>query len=152
MKKKKILVDLDVVTVSIWDKKGLDFINRIEGGEFEVYTPYALLDLVLRWNYKELVEEIRKFYELYSDKIITARMLEARIEELGVDNKSLNKDLVRSGVKDEDAILTVITSIFRIEYLVTYNRKHLKNKEDMINNLLSKYRLKTIKIALPSEL
>lgn len=152
MKKKKILVDLDVVTVSIWDKEGLDFISRIEIGEFEVYTPYALLDLVLRWNYKGLVEEIRKFYELYSDKIITARMLESRIEELGVDNKSLNKDLVRGGVKNEDAILTVITSIFGIDYLVTYNRKHLKNREDMINNLLSKYRLKTIKIALPSEL
>ncbi len=88
MKKKKILIDLDVVTVSIWDKEGLDFISRIEIGEFEVYTPYALLDLVLRWNYKELVEEIRKFYELYSDKIITARMLEARIEELGVDKKN----------------------------------------------------------------
>ena len=145
------MIDLDVVTSAEWDGKGMDFIRRVEKGEFELHTPYALIDLVSEWKYKELVDKIKEFYELYSDEIITVQKLLARIEELGFDNEALNKELVDKGVKDEDAILAVITSIFEIDYLVTWNRKHLKNKEEVINDVLQRYGLNAIRIVLPNE-
>ena len=56
------------------------------------------------------------------------------------------------GVKEEDVVLVVISSIFDIDYLVTFNRKHLKSKEKEINEVLRKNGIKCIKIILPSEL
>lgn len=66
----------------------------------------------------------------------TVQKLLAKIEEVGFDNESVNRELVEKRVKSEDAILTVITSIFGIDYLVTHHRRHLKNKKEVINNVL----------------
>ena len=62
------------------------------------------------------------------------------------------KKLLSKGVKEEDAVLVIIASIFEIDHLVTYNRKHLRNKEIEINDVLSQNGLKTIKIRLPDEI
>lgn len=48
--KSKVLIDLEGITKAEWDRGGLDFIDRIEKGEFEVYTPYVLIDLVSEWK------------------------------------------------------------------------------------------------------
>jgi len=66
--KKKILIDLDVVTTAIWDKKkeSLDFIERVKKGEFVVYTPFAMLDTLSSWEHETLKKAIKEFYDVYS--------------------------------------------------------------------------------------
>ena len=155
--KKKIIIDLDVVTVGKWDKgKNGDlarkFIIRVEKGEFEMLTPYITLDLINEWKHTALVKEIREFYDIYSQDIISVINLEEKIIKLKVDRKALTSDLKSYYIKDEDIILVIIASIFDADYLVTFNRKHLKNNEVKINNVLQKYKLRTIKIALPDEI
>ena len=154
--KKKIIIDLDVVTVAKWDKSdngdlGRKFIIRVEKKEFEMLTPYIIFDLISEWKHKSLSKEIREFYDIYSKDIISVINLEDKIIELNVDRKALTSDLKFYDIKDEDIILVIITCIFDIGYLVTFNRKHLKNNEVKINNTLQKHRLRSIKIVLPNE-
>ena len=154
--KNKIIIDLDVVTVGKWDKdKNGDlarkFIIRAEKGEFEMHTPYIILDLISEWKHAKLVKEIKEFYDIYSQDIISVINLEDKIIKLNVDRKALTSDLKSYDIKDEDIILVIIASIFEVDYLVTFNRKHLKNNEVKISNVLQKYKLKTIKIALPDD-
>ena len=75
-----------------------------------------------------------------------------KIEGIGIEYGKLLFELVGKGVKEEDAILVIVSSIFDVEYLVTFNRKHLKSKENAINQVLGKNGLKTIKVSEPSEL
>ena len=151
--KKKILIDLDVVTVAEWDseKDAIKFISRVKLGEFQVYTPYSLFDLLDKWKYEKLRNKIKEFYDLYSTEIITAQKLTDELDKLKVDEKAITKDLKKEQVKEEDMLLIIVTSLFNLDFLVTFNRKHLKNKKEVINHVLQKYKLKTIKIVLPDE-
>ncbi|MBI2575263.1 hypothetical protein HYV82_05255 [Candidatus Woesearchaeota archaeon] len=156
-KKRKLIVDLDVVTVAKWDKSkngdlGRQFVMRIEQGEFEMIVPYMLLDLISEWKHTKLAKEIKGFYEIYSTEIISAINLEAKIVRMNVDRKALTLNLKSYGIKGEDIILVIIACVFDADYLVTFNRKHLKNNEVKINDALRKYGLRTIKIVLPHEI
>ena len=68
------------------------------------------------------------------------------------DVEKLTKELLETGVKEEDAVLVVVTSLFSLGYLVTYNRKHLRSKSKEINEVLEKYGLRKISILLPTEI
>ena len=153
-KKKKIIIDLDVVTVAYWDKKELaiKFLDRIKEGEFILYTPFIILDLINRWKYESLKDKMINFYEIYSDKIMTLKSYERRIEETKLDDKKLSSDLLSYHIKEEDIVLIIFASIFSLDYLITFNRKHLKNNQKEINEVLKKNGLKTIKIVLPDEI
>lgn len=150
----KIIIDLDVVTVALWNKnkEALDFLERVKKGEFEVYTPYILLDLVASWKFRELKEHIVHFYNVYSSKIVTIQdaFEESKKQNLRVETATM--ELLNTDVKEEDAALVILASIFPLDYLVTYNRKHLLNKINMINEVLRRNGFREIKIALPSEL
>lgn len=62
--KKRIIIDLDVVTLAFWDKKDeAELIERIKANEFEMVSPYILLDHLSKWDYRKLAEEIGEFYE-----------------------------------------------------------------------------------------
>lgn len=61
-------------------------------------------------------------------------------------------DMIGKGVKEEDIVLVVIASVFDIDFLVTYNKKHLKDKQQEINGVLKKYDLRTIRIVSPEKL
>ena len=152
--KKKILTDLDVVTVAFWDKKemAIKFLERIKSEEFVLYTPFIITDLVAKWKHERLRSEILSFYETYSDEVITTKAYLEKIEEIKLDDKQLSRDLLHHTVKEEDTILVIFTSIFNLDYLVTFNRKHLRNKERMINGVLKKHGIKPIKIVLPGEI
>ena len=151
--KKKIMVDLDVVTIAFWDNKDdAKLLERVKGGKFSMITPYILLEHLSKWNYRKLADEIASFYEKYSDQIVTAQNLLDKTNEANVEYIELLAELVNIGVKEEDVVLVIITSIFAVDYLVTFNRKHLKSKEKEINEVLKKNGIKTIRIALPSEL
>jgi len=154
----KILIDLDVVTVGLWNK--LDsrkdiakkFIKRIEEDEFILVTPFILIDLISKWNNKNLVSNIKEFYFINSTKIISDLEIEKISELIRIDFNKLIMDLYKIGVKKEDGALVIICSMFNLDYFVTFNRKHLKNKKEVINEVLKENGLKTIKIIEPNEI
>lgn len=154
---KKIIVDLDIITVAKWDKSvegtvARRFTNRIKKGEFHVSTPYVIFDLINEWKHTSLVKNIKEFYELYSSDIISVENLEEKIIQSNLNRKALVSDLKSFVIKEEDVILAIICSLFNLDFLVTFNRKHLKNKEAEINEVLHRYKLKKICIALPNEI
>ena len=77
--------------------------------------------------------------------------LDEKIESIGIDDEKIINELRENGIKDEDSLLVLVTSIFNVDYLVTFNRVHLKNKKDIINQVLNKNGLKQIKIIGPEE-
>jgi len=155
--KRKIIVDLDVVTVSIWDKKGenvelaIRFINRIKNKEFYVLTPFFLLELVSKWRYSQLKDHIEEFYLKFTDKMLSNEDVDEKIDLIAIDDEKIITELKNKDVKGEDSLLALVASIFEVEYLITFNRVHLKNKKDAINEVLKKNGLRTIKIAGPEE-
>lgn len=153
IQKKKIIVDLDVTTLAFWDKKDENkIIEKIKSNKLEMITPYILLEHLSKWDYRKLAEEISNFYEKYSSQIITTQNLLEATESFHINYRKLLLKIINVGVKEEDVVLVVICSFFEIDYLVTFNRKHLKNKEKEINEVLKENGLKPIKIKLPSEL
>ena len=151
---RRILIDLDVVTTALWDSKkdAIDFLERIKRGEFEVYTPFAILNTLSSWKHESLKGSIKEFYELYSTRIISAQEYVENSSKLGINGKKVSADIVKSGVKEEDALLVVVSSIFDLDAMVTYNRKHLHRNKMQINKILRRYKLNEISILLPSEL
>ena len=59
---------------------------------------------------------------------------------------------MKIGIKDEDAFLVPVASSENLNYLITFNRKHLRNKVNEINCVLKKYELNKINILLPDEI
>jgi len=149
--KRKILIDLDVLTLAFWDNKDPGkIIERIKRGEFELYTPYLLLDILSKWRHKTLAEKIKNFYSVFSSKIITSENIIER--KSGAEIETLTKELIKIGIKEEDISLILVTSIFDLDYLVTFNRKHLYENTDIINEVLSKNGFSRINIKLPDEI
>ena len=151
--KKKIIIDLDVITVGKWDKGNYgdmarNLIRRIENKEFELITPSYLLEHLIKWHNAPLKEKIEEFYLKESTKLLSDEDVDIKIEGLGIDDKALLIDLKSHDVKEEDAL---ITSIFDLDYLITFNRTHLKNNKEAINNVLKKHGTKTIQIVGPEE-
>ena len=155
--KKKIMIDLDIVTVSIWDNKGenvklaLRFIARIKNKEFYVATPFYLLEHLAQWKHIRLKEQIEDFYIKNSDRLITSEDIETRIDELGIDDVKILSELQSHDVKEEDAFIVLVAAIFDLDYLVTFNRKHLRGKKKEINEVLKRNEIKTIEINGPEE-
>ena len=156
--KKKILIDLDVITVAIWDKKGTQveiakkFINKVEAREFYIISPFFLIELALKWKYKELSEDIKEFYVRYSDKFVSDIEFKEKSKELNVNAEGIIRLLEDYDIKQEDSVLVLVTSIFNLDYLITFNRKHLKNKKEIINMVLMENGLRAIKIIGPDEI
>ncbi len=152
--KMKILIDLDILTVALWNrnKEAIKFLERVKNGEFDVYTPFALFETVGKWKYERLKTEISGFYELYSKRIISSSEAAEKIERLNLEGRKISEEFTKEGIKEEDSTLVLIASIFDIDILVTFNRKHLRNKRVVINEVLRKHGLKGIKILLPNEL
>ena len=155
--KKKVIIDLDIITVGIWDKKGENpklatkFINRVKNKEFYVTTPFFLLELVSKWRYSRLKDYIEDFYIKFTDEMLSNEDLDNKIDSMNIDDKKILHELVINGVKDEDSLLVLVASIFDADYLITFNRVHLKNKKQTINEVLGKNGLKSIRIAGPEE-
>lgn len=151
--KRKVIVDLDVTTLAFWDKKDeAKLLEKVRKGAFYMITPYIILEHLSKWKHRKLAEEIARFYEVYSSEIITAQNIINKTDEIGTDFKKLLLELISIRVKEEDAVLVIVSGIFEADYLVTFNRKHLKNNETKINEVLKKNEIKAIRIVLPSEL
>ncbi len=150
-----IVIDLDVITVHLWKGsqagQAKEFIEMVEGGRFSVIVPYTLIELAKRWKYVRLKEKVLDFYEANAEEV-SAKDVEEKLESLGINDKEFVISLITHGIKEEDAALVMIASLFKAEYLVTFNRKHLRNKESEICEVLKNLHLPQIKIRTPLEL
>ena len=149
---KRILIDLDVLTIALWKgdnkKIAVEFLSKVKNEEFYIITPFTLLELLLEWKNTALRDKIKEFYLEYSEDILTERKVYASFDKIS-NIFGVAEEIMNIGVKDEDALLVIICSIFDIDYLVTFNRRHLKNNKEKINEVLKKNGLKPIKIAIP---
>ena len=156
--KKKIIIDLDVITVALWDTKGKNtelarkFLTRVGKKEFYLGTPFLIIEIVLKWRHELLKNNIKEFFVKNSDRLITDTEIKEKCEELNVNYELILKKLESAGIKSEDAALVLITSLFSFDYLITFNRIHLKNKKEEANKILKEWKLPTIQILGPEEL
>ena len=154
----KIIVDLDIVTVALWDNKGKNvelarkFLSRIEKKEFYVGTPFLIIESVMKWKHEKLKNSIKEFYVKNSDRLFTDTEIQEKCVELSVNYEQILIKLENAGIKKEDAILVLAASIFSFSHLVTFNRIHLKNKKEGANRILQECELPTILISGPEEL
>jgi len=153
---RRAVIDLDVVTVALWDKgKSGDisrrFISRVEKGEFYVITPSLLLDLVNKWKHKNLRKKIEEFYFVNTDEFVERVQIIQEIMSKNIDFEILFNELVKKSIKEEDITLILVSSLKNTE-LITFNKIHLRNKEVEINEVLSKYALRKIRITSPAEI
>ena len=88
----------------------------------------------------------------YSDKLVSDTEFKEKSKEMGIDAEKIIKLLERHDVKEEDSVLVLFSSMFGLDCLVTFNRKHLKNKREAINKVLNEHGLKTIEIIGPEEI
>ena len=122
---KRIIIDLDVVTVALWNKKGEQFkiankfIKRVEGKEFCLINPFFLIETVLKWKYEELKENIKEFYLNYTDRLLSDKDISQQVERKNLDPNVIIPEIIKIGIKDEDALLVFVSSLFELDYLVT---------------------------------
>ena len=154
--KNKIIIDLDVVTVGKWDKgnNGIHsrkLMIRVANRNFYLITPTLLLELVKKWKHESLKIQIEEFYLNNSDELIERLQIIEEIIYKKIDFEEIFNKFVDIGVKEEDITLILVSSL-RDASLITFNRIHLKNKEEEINEILSEYGLRTIKITSPEQI
>lgn len=153
--KKRIIIDLDVVTVAEWDKgknadNAREFIANVKQKAYYVITPTSLIQLVKKWGHEELKGKIKSFYLNYSDEDVERIEIIEEITEKGIDFEKLFNEILEKGIKEEDITLILVSSLKNAK-LVTFNKTHLRNKKEEINGVLSKFGLRTIEIIAPRE-
>ena len=151
--KKKIIIDLDVVTVGKWDRGASGDISRrfmisVTNRKFYLITPTLLLELVRKWTHQKLKIQIEEFYLKNSDELIERVHVIEEIVSKGIDFEEIFERFLDIGIKEEDITLILVSSL-RDALLVTFNKTHLKNKEEEINEILSEYGFRTAKITSP---
>jgi len=151
------IVDICVVAVAkyyIHDKDyqiAKQFVKKIENGKFKMFTPFPLIETVMKWKDKALKKEVVEFYSLHSSKILSLEEIRKKFEELKMERKKLIPMFEKNGIKEEDATLVIICSAFQLP-LITLNRKHLYNKKNEINKILKEVGLNEVEILLPNEI
>jgi hypothetical protein len=118
--------------------------------KFECLTPLPLVERIAAWKDTELKEEMFEFYVRHTEILKTSKTHE-KAESMNIKEEKVLVELEKNGIKSEDALLVLVTSLFKIDYLVSFNKKHLKNKEKIINKILKENRLPEIKIINPYE-
>ena len=154
--KKKIIIDLDVVTVGKWDKGAIGdearhFMIRVGNNEFCLITPTLLIELVRKWKHEHLKTQIEEFYLKNSNELVERINIIEEIISKDIDFEELFARFVNIGIKEEDVTLILVSSI-REAMLITFNRIHLKNKEEEINEILSEYNIQAIRIISPGQI
>jgi predicted nucleic acid-binding protein len=153
--KKKILIDVDVVTVALWEKRderkaeALKFMENIRKNAYFVVTPAVMIEMISEWRDDTLKNKIIEFYTSVTDEFVDESSVIEAINSAGTDFEQVAKELLGKNIKDEDGFLVLAASAKNIDYLVTFNRKHLKNNEALINEILRRNKLNEVKIVMP---
>ena len=73
-----------------------------------------------------------------------------------IHNKVFSLQIIDSflekGIKEEDVLLILACIVTEADYLVTFNRTHLKNNSDLINLILRQNNLNKINVVHPNEI
>jgi len=156
--KKKIIIDLDVVTIGVWKKadprkeESLKFMTRVKAKEFEVIMLSSTLNLLDKWKYTELSKVIRDFYVENTDLFLDEIEIFEFLNKQKINSAVIIDTLLKKGIKREDILLILACVTTNADYLVTLNRRHLKNNADLINSVLTYYKLRRIKVVHPNEI
>ncbi len=156
--KNKIVIDLDVVTVGIWKKadkrraEAIKFMKRIKNKQFEVVMLSSTLNLVEKWNNIELSTSIKDFYYENTNHFLEDSEIFNFLRKYKVGASAIIDEFLKKGIKQEDIMLILACSAVKADYLITFNRRHLKNNADVINAILSKNKLHKIKVVYPNEI
>lgn len=156
-KKEKISIDLDVVTVGLWEKKdsrreeALEMLKRIKNREFFVISLLSLLKLPEKWRNKILAKNITDYYFAHTDKHVDDAEIFDRLKAKSINVERLLSEFLKKRIKEEDIFLVLACSL-NSSTLVTMNRRHLRGNEKTINEILKKFGLEKIKIRYPREL
>ncbi|MCS7366558.1 MAG: hypothetical protein NDF52_01620, partial [archaeon YNP-WB-062] len=161
MKEKlKIAFDIDVALVHVWKEK--KDARREEVEEFfrlisekkeklSIVIGTHVLNRIRSWKNKKIVERLEKLYSNYEVKNPEELILEFS-SKLKKEFKEIVKDFSRKAeIKEEDAATLIAYSLLGIEYFVTLNKKHLRNKYAKIKTIGWEFGLKIPEIMLPNE-
>lgn len=146
------------MTVGMWDKgeygdaarRFMEKVSKMtKAGECRLVVPTTLLQLLRNWRHQWLREEIEMFYlQNCSELIERVDILEGFIAR-ETDFEAVFMELVAGGaIKEEDVLLIFAASIKKAE-LYTFNKVHLRNNREKINEVLSKHGLPAIEIRSP---
>ncbi|MFB6159435.1 MAG: hypothetical protein ABEJ95_07330 [Candidatus Nanohalobium sp.] len=155
------VVDIDVFTIALWDKQddrkehAEEVLEKIESGEIELHIPILLFQQIHEWKHSDLATEIAEFQFRYSNELIDVRELENSIES---KTGKLVSKIIEEGMnqlenmKESDLNLVLYTSGMKIDYLITFDKKHLLNRQKELNEFLKNQELPEIEIKSPEEL
>jgi hypothetical protein len=157
MLKKKISIDLDVVTVGLWKKRdprkqeALEMLERIKNKEFFIISLTSLLKLPEKWKDKLLAKQVIEYYFAHTDKHTDDVEIFDGLKRKKINVEELISEFSKKKIKYEDVFLVLACSLDDA-ILITMNRKHLRGNEKIINGILEEFGLKKIKIRYPHEL
>jgi predicted nucleic acid-binding protein len=151
---KKVLIDLNVYIAAEWDKKkeAIEFLGKVR--KYNVIPPVLILFYILRnWKYRKLVDKIFNVIDKVTTTYVgTAQTNLKSIQLVNLPLRIFVRRISKSvGIPLDDARLIAYAALNEAEFLVTYDKKHLKNKEKEIADFLKKYNLLPLKIILPNE-
>lgn len=155
--KRKISIDLDVVTVGLWEKRdprkeeALGMLDRIKNKEFYIVSLSSLIKLPEKWKDKILAKKVTDYYFTNTDKHVDDAEIFDSLKKKDVNVSQLLSEFSKRNIKEEDIFL-VLSSSLNSSTLITMNRRHLRGNEETINNILEKFGLKKILIRYPHEL
>src|SRR3989338_6259520 len=146
---KKVLIDLDVLTIAESERrddrkeKAIGFLNTLEKQKVEVFTPTFILKQLKLWKNTDLVTKIvTRIFKLSGELLDPDDVDEVLIKKTGKRLKEFAEFGAKEiGTKPSDFILVLYASIKEVDHIVTFNKKHLKNKENQIADFLRKYNL-----------
>ena len=83
--------------------------------------------------------------------MLTNEDVDEMVAKAGLDDKKLLRELQANGIKEEDAFLVMVSSIFSLDCLATFNRVHLRKNENTINEVLRRYGIQPVRIVGPEQ-
>lgn len=157
----KVIVDLDVVTIARWYEKrdprltsSQKFMKRVERGEFSLEVPDTFLEILRLWDHGELAKRIKSWYEANAKLIIpSGKAIKSIATKTRLNEETLiEKFASEADMKKEDAFLVLIGASSRTAYIVTWNKTHLRDKREKIEQIGKRLGLKIPKIVFPTEI
>ena len=157
----KVIVDLDVVTIAKWYRKrdrrlesSQKFLERVERGEFFLAVPDTFLEILRLWEYGELSRSIRSWYEANARFVIPSGEAVKKVAvKTGFSEEVLiEKFALEANMKKEDAFLVLIGTGSEIAYIVTWNKAHLRDKREKIEQIGARFGLRVPRIIFPTEI
>ncbi|MFB6209174.1 MAG: hypothetical protein ABEJ56_03475 [Candidatus Nanohaloarchaea archaeon] len=157
----KAVVDIDVFTIALWDKQddrkehAEEVLKKIENGEIELHIPLLLFQQIHEWKHGDLATRIAEFQFKHSKELIDVRELENSIES---ETGKLVSEIIEEGMdrlenmNESDLNLVLYVSGLKLGHLITFDKKHLLNRQKELNKFLKEQELTEIEIKSPEEL